>query len=142
MNKFITKDIEDYGYHVLTLNNEKTQIINYDFVTPEQYRIDILYPQLPQLSSVLNISDSKLDFLIETSEFGNPDFGPVNVSKYTIKTNKGKYGNYYMPYYEDQIDLFVDDDGTDYTVNQDQALFHYKWTNGRYGIGYYLVRKE
>lgn len=50
------------------------------------------------------------------------------------------YGSYYMKNYEGTINLFVDNDGTDYSVNLDQAQadFHYKWSQGDKGIGYYL----
>ena len=52
------------------------------------------------------------------------------------------YGNYYMPFYEGQILLYVDRDGTTYTVNRQEAELVYKWTTGKYGIGYYLIEED
>lgn len=41
--------------------------------------------------------------------------------------------------YLGDLNLFIDQDGTIYSVNIQQAQYHYVWKQGFHGIGYYRV---
>lgn len=55
---------------------------------------------------------------------------------------KHKIGQKYIAEYQGLYSMSLDRDGTLYTVNQNKAQYHYIWTTGSLGVGYYLQENE